>query len=89
MTGKAFKDIGCKDILSFYILTCKSQNNVYILFECQLIVLLIYLHCKGHIISDSSTLSTDFGHQIPGFSDRDNRLGVITACHCKDKQANW
>ena len=89
MTGKAFKDIRCRDILSFYILTCKSQNNVYIFFECQLIVLLIYLHSKGHIISDSSTLSTDFGHQIPGFSDRDNRLGVITACHCKDKQANW
>ena len=89
MTSKAFKDIRYRDILSFYILTCKSQNNVYIFFECQLIVLLIYLHSKGHIISDSSTLSTDFGHQIPGFSDRDNRLGVITACHYKDKQANW
>ena len=53
MTSKAFKDIRYRDILSFYILTCKSQNNVYIFFECQLIV---GKRGKGAYVGDESIL---------------------------------
>ena len=88
MTAKIIKDIRCGNLFSFHILAGKSQDNIYIFFQSQAVILLVYLHGKCHFITDGSTLGTNLGHQIATLPNRDYRLRVITACHQQSQQAN-